>query len=94
LLIESHSISTPNEHHCDQRNTKLNQQAIDEKNEWKTIYHYTPIQLSPSLSKNTHVGGGVVEKRKKEKRRGYKLQPPHAPRNMQQNNQRNEQRKE
>jgi hypothetical protein len=64
--MESHSIFTPNEHHCDQRNTKFNQQAIDEKNEWKRIYHYTPIQLSLSLSKKTHVGGGVVEKRKKE----------------------------
>jgi hypothetical protein len=36
----------------------------------KGIYHYTPIQLSPSLSKeHTCWGwGGVVEKRKKEKR--------------------------
>jgi hypothetical protein len=67
--MESHPISTPYEHHGDQRNTQLNQQAIDEKNEWKRIYHYyTPIQLSLSLSKNTHVGSGVVEKRKKEKR--------------------------
>jgi len=74
--MKSHSISTPNVHHCNQRNTKLNQQAIHEENEKinnpKSICHYTPIQLSLSLSKNTHVGGWGWWKRKKE-RRGYNL---------------------
>jgi hypothetical protein len=71
---------------------KLNQQAIDEKmNGKRSIITHLFSFLSPSLREHML---GVRWWRRERKRRGYKLQPLHAPRNMQQKNQRNEQRKE